>query len=73
MPPNKDITGDNGSSPKKNTTDTEDKSMAHDEDEDVTEDNAVSPQKLLTPQNVKPKAQKNLRTTRTRKLRSHRT
>ena len=73
MPPNKDVTGDNGSSPKKNTTDTEDKSMAHDEDEDVTEDNAVSPQKLLTPQNVKPKAQKTLRTTRTRKLRSHRT
>ena len=73
MPPNKDVTGDNGSSPKKNTTDTEDKSMAHDEDEDVTEDNAVSPQKLSTPQNVKPKAQKTLRTTRTRKLRSHRT
>ena len=39
-PPNKDATG---SSPKKNTTDTEDKSTAH--DKDVTEDNAVSPQR----------------------------
>ena len=34
-PPNKDMTGDNDSSPKKNTTETEDKSTAHDEDEDV--------------------------------------
>ena len=72
MPPNKDATGDNGSSPKKNTTDTEDKSMAHNEDEDVTEDNAVSLQKLSTPQKVKPKAQKTLGTTATRKLKSHR-
>ena len=55
MPPNKDMTGDNNSSPKKNTTDTEDKSTAYGKDEDVTEDNAVCPLKSLTPQKVKPK------------------
>ena len=71
-PPNKDMTGDNDSSPKKNTTDTEDKSTAHNEDEDMTEDNAVCPPKLLTPQKVKPKAQKTLGTTISWKLRSHR-
>ena len=72
MPPNKDMTGDNDSSSKKNTTDTEDKSMAHDEDEDVKEDNAVCPPKLSTPQKVKPKGQKTLGTTISWKLRSHR-
>ena len=72
MPPNKDMTGDNDSSPKKNTTETEDKSTAHNEDEDVTEDNAVCPPKSLTPQKVKPKGQKTLGTTISQKLRSHR-
>ena len=71
-PPNKDMTGDNDSSPKKNTTDTEDKSTAHDEDEDMTEDNAMCPLKLSTPQKVKPKGQKTLGTTISWKLRSHR-
>ena len=67
-PPNKDMTG---SSLKKNTTDTEDKSMAYSEDVDATEDNAKSPQKSSTPQKVRPKAQKTLGTTTMRKLRSH--
>ena len=71
-PPNKDMTGDNDSSPKKNTTDTEDKSTAHGEDEDATEDNAVCPPKSSTPQKVKPKGQKTLGTTISWKLRSHR-
>ena len=71
-PPNKDMTGDNDSSPKKNTTDTEDKSMAHGEDEDTAEDNAVCPLKLSTPQKVKLKGQKTLGAMISWKLRSHR-